>query len=362
MKRTRIGLFILSNSWGGAEESVYNIASHLNKNEFEVHLFINEFLKNSYSKIKDVEVHNLGQLESNKKLKKIFSLISIRTQLLKTIKESKVQLIHAQLENTILVIGMSFRKLNIPLVFTLRGDETKIYHSPKTLEQKLIHIILGKILKDRNTTVTSISYWLTKDFDEKYKKEIVVISNGVDCKVFRPLKMKSPNKRKNTILFVGRFVKGKGISDLVKVAKELKECRFLFVGKGPMGKLMKLSNTIDLGFKKREQVVKLYNKATIFTLPSRHEAFGLVALEAMACGKAIVASNLGASDYVESGKDGILIEPGNRFQLKAAIVHLMENNMLREKIEKNARKKALEYDINQTILRYQDLYKKTIVR
>lgn len=359
MKKIKIGLFILSNSWGGAEEGVYNIASNLNKSEFEIHLFINDFIYNNYSEIRDVKIHNLGQLESNKKLKKILSAIKIRSQLLKVVKESQVQLIHAQLENTLLVIGMSFRKINIPLIFTLRGDETKIYHSPKTLEQKIIQIIIMYMFRRKNTTITSISKWLKKDFKDKSKSQIVITPNGVNCKIFKPIKTK---KIKNTVLFVGRLVKGKGITDLLNVASELKDYEYIFAGRGPMGKLIIYANTKYLGFKNREQLVKLFNEATICAFPSHREAFGRVGLEAMACGKAIVASDLGFSDYIENGKDGILIEPGSRLQLKEAIVSIMENSTLRARLEVNARRKALKYDITHTVSRYEDLYKKMIIK
>ena len=92
-----------------------------------------------------------------------------------------------------------------------------------------------------------------------------------------------------------------------------------------------------------EELVKLYNQATICIFPSYRESFGLVGLEAMSCGRAVIATPLGFSEYIENGKDGIIIPAKDENALKNAIVDLMTNEKKRKMLEKNARKKALKY-------------------
>lgn len=347
----------MSNSWGGAEESVYDLAKMLNKKYFDVNLFINDFLYGRYGCIEGINVFNLGSLESSKKLQKICTICKIQSRLFKAIKKTGVELVHANLENSLLVLNANLRKLRIPVIFTLRGEETRIYHLRKTLEHKLIHVFLKKMIKDEKTTVTAVSNWLVRDFSNELKSRVLVIHSGVDCHEFKPLKTE---RRKDTILYVGRLIKSKGIDDLVEVAKELPEYEFLFAGSGPLSKIINLSNTKYLGFKRRGEVIKLYSQAGICAFPSYAEGMPNVGLEAMACGRAVVATYPGFSEYVESGKDGVLIEPGNRRQLKESIVTLMENSQLREIVEVNARKKALSYSLNKSIVKHQDLYKKVV--
>ena len=290
MKKLRLGLLVLSNSWGGAEESIYNMAKNIDKKEFAVSLLVNEFLCDRYKDIRSVSVVNLGRLESNKKIQKVYTLIKIRSRLFESVKKYRIEIIHARLENSLILLGTMLNKPSVPLVFTLCGDETKIYHNPKTLEQKLIRMFLNRMLKDNDVTVTSVSNWLVKDFDKENKTKIKVISNGVDINKFRPLKLRRFNK---SILFVGRYVEGKGIEDLLKVARQLKNYKFIFAGKGPLVSLLKLENTKDIGFQRRESLIKLYSQVTLCTFPSYSEGMPMVGLEAMACGTPVVASYVG---------------------------------------------------------------------
>lgn len=359
MRKLRLGIFILSNSWGGAEESVYNIAKNIDKNGFTVHLLVNEFLWDRYKAIDSINVINLGRLESNKKVQKVYTILKIRSRVFASVKKYHLEVIHARLENSLIVLGAGIRKLDIPAIFTLSGDETKIYNHPETLEHHIIRMILARMLTDENTVVTSISTWLAKNFDEKESSRITVIPNSVNCNKFKPLKM---TRRNNTVLYVGRYVKGKGIEDLIKVAGRLKGYKFMFAGTGPLKNLICLPNTKDLGFVDRETLAVLYNRAAVCVFPSHREAFGLACLEAMACGATIVATAVGFSDYVENGVNGVLIGPGNFGQLKKAIVKLMKNPSWRRSLGKNARKKALKYDVKRLIRIYQDLYHQVVAK
>src|SRR3990167_7397427 len=311
MKKLRLGLLVLSNSWGGAEESIYNMAKNIDKKEFAVSLLVNEFLCDRYKDIRSVSVVNLGRLESNKKIQKVYTLIKIRSRLFESVKKYRIEIIHARLENSLILLGTMLNKPSVPLVFTLCGDE-------------------------------------------KNKTKIKVITNGVDINKFRPLKLRRFNK---SILFVGRYVEGKGIEDLLKVARQLKNYKFIFAGKGPLVSLLKLENTKDIGFQRRESLIKLYSQVTLCTFPSYSEGMPMVGLEAMACGTPVVASYVGFGEYIDNRVDGLIIEPGNIIQLKRAILKLMENSNLRKRLGKNARKKALKYDIKRVVLKYQDLYR-----
>jgi hypothetical protein len=87
-----------------------------------------------------------------------------------------------------------------------------------------------------------------------------------------------------------------------------------------------------------KELVTWYQKADIFVLPSSHEAFPLVILEAMACETPVVASSIGdIPDIIQDGATGFLVEPGSSEELSQKIIELLEDDELRERMGKRAR-------------------------
>jgi len=240
-------------------------------------------------------------------------------------------------------------------VFTLHGGEINDYYFKKGFYQLLKNHFLNKAF--REDTIVSPSKWQIKKLKKELRKKITIIPNSVNTDEFRPLGIK---KEKNSILFVGRFVEIKGVNELLSVAKNFPEYTFYFVGWGPLGERINLNNTKNLGVKSREELVKLYNKSTICVFPSHRESFGIAALEAMACSKPVITTKKGFSEFIENGKDGIIIDSKNEISLKNSIKKLMEDSNLRETMGKNARKKALMYKHEYTVRKYLRLFQKLV--
>ena len=88
-----------------------------------------------------------------------------------------------------------------------------------------------------------------------------------------------------------------------------------------------------IGYVPDELMAPYYRQAKLFVLPSKFEPFGMTTLEAMACGTPVIASNLGGiKENFTSGKDGILVDPSNKEELSNAMLELLENKELAEKI------------------------------
>jgi len=105
------------------------------------------------------------------------------------------------------------------------------------------------------------------------------------------------------------------------------------------------SRTIFAGRVEDEELPQYYALSDFLVLPStdKAEAFGLVAVEAMASGKAVIASNLpGVRKNVEEGKTGLLVEPNNVKGLSGAINYLVENESTAKRMGINGRRKAEE--------------------
>ncbi|MCD6101422.1 MAG: glycosyltransferase family 4 protein [Candidatus Marinimicrobia bacterium] len=157
---------------------------------------------------------------------------------------------------------------------------------------------------------------------------------------------------KPIVLFVGRTNDPrKGLDLLLKAFKKILEkidVMLLVVGGGNQTKPRKIAESLGIsknvfftGFVDETTLKKCYALCDVYVCPSRLEGFGLVILEAMACGKAVVASNSGAIPEVV-GNAGILVEPGDTDALAGAIIELLRDPRKRRKLEKKAIKRIHE--------------------
>ena len=143
--------------------------------------------------------------------------------------------------------------------------------------------------------------------------------------------------------FVGRLVPYKGIEFLIRAMENVK-ARLWIVGTGPLEASFKrlaaakgiADRVVFLGHVADEDLLAYYHACDIFTLPSvtNQEMFGLVQLEAMACRKPVVSTNLptGVSWVNQHGKTGYCVAPGNPAELASALRHLMDNPNLRSEM------------------------------
>nr|WP_254873311.1 glycosyltransferase [Marinitoga sp. 1138] len=215
---------------------------------------------------------------------------------------------------------------------------------------------------------TSPNIVKTSKILKKYNKNIKVIPLFVDTKHFY---YRENNKRSylikkfnisnqeeiKIILYVGRFGRYKGLNYLIKAISKLpKNYKLVLIGKGPKEKeLRKLVNELKLINRvlflnpvKYEELPLYYSAADVFVLPSidRGEAFGLVALEAMACGIPGITTELGTgTTYHNINKvTGLHVPPMNEKALANAILEIINNNM-KEKNKEKIRKRAEEFSI-----------------
>jgi glycosyltransferase involved in cell wall biosynthesis len=152
----------------------------------------------------------------------------------------------------------------------------------------------------------------------------------------------------------------KGLGEIFSAAKTLPNYEFWLVGDPTTGNIRvpRLANVKILGFVDHDAIVRYYNQASVCVFPSYWENFPLVGLEALACGKAIIATRMGFSEFVENGQDGLLIEPRRPDQLVESIKYLMQDGAARAKLERNARSKALKYDWGVIMEMYRNIYRK----
>ena len=155
------------------------------------------------------------------------------------------------------------------------------------------------------------------------------------------------------VLFAGRHVYDKGVDVLIEAARIIlsrrRDVKFVIAGDGPMRfHLMWLASVYGLGEKilftgrlSDEELYRAYKLADVVVIPSRYEPFGIVALEAMASGKPVVASRVGGlSEVVVDGETGILVPPGDPEALAQAIETLLYDPVLAKKMGATGRRRV----------------------
>lgn len=347
----KIGILLISEIFAGAERTIKELLIHSNKKDYI--LLVNEEIYDYYNNL-GIKLYNLGLVFNQPKAKRLFRIKNILKQVNKIIEDENIAILNPILDYSFLLSILTKRETKV--ICSLHGDEIeRLKEISRFIQSKIIKRALKNSIK-----LISVSKGLVSNIPKKYKQKTVVIPNGVDSQVFKPLK--KLKQRKNVILFVGRFIEIKGIQEILNVAKKLHQYEFWFAGQGELEKEIKGKNIKNLGFKTTEELVKLYNQATISICPSYRESFGLVGLEAMSCGRAVIATPLGFSEYIENGKDGIIIPSKDEDALKNAIVDLMINEKKRKMLEKNARKKALQYSWDKIANRYMEVFREVITK
>lgn len=156
-------------------------------------------------------------------------------------------------------------------------------------------------------------------------KHIIEIPSGVE-KEFIGNAISSHNETYRKFVFLGRAERRKGITELNEVLQKLisenQNFRFEFIGPIPDSMKIKHESVTYHGEIRDTQKIKsLLSQNDVLVCPSWSEGFPNVILEAMACGLAIIATNVGAVAAMVSDKNGWLIEPANKQQLEAALIN-----------------------------------------
>ena len=212
------------------------------------------------------------------------------------------------------------------------------------------------IFKNIADLYIAISKQMQKEFAELGipSNKIKYLPNSVDTEIFHPIEKKD----NNLILFVGRMTFGKGIHVLLEALGYLsKKVHLVIIGPSDwdVEYFMEMLRRIDnenkrglhkityLGAQEPINIIKWYQQASIFVLPSFREAFPVVNLEALACETPVIATNIGGiPEVIQHGKNGILIPPNNAIKLAEAIQYLLDNKDVRAKFGREGRKSVVE--------------------
>ncbi|HEY7970268.1 MAG TPA: glycosyltransferase family 4 protein [Candidatus Limnocylindrales bacterium] len=210
-----------------------------------------------------------------------------------------------------------------------------------------------------------------KHFIERYfPGEYKVIPNGVDIDRFqRSVPIARWQDGTSNILFVGRFEPRKGLLELLKAYRLLHktgcDCRLLVVGSGPLARearryvaTRRLRGVEFLGRVSDEEKAQLFRTADVYASPATGgESFGIVLLEAMASGTAIVASDIhGYKGVVRRGREALLVPPRDSKAIAGAIGRLLGDDAERRAMGEAGRLRAEEFSWPRVTAKVDDFY------
>jgi len=370
---------------GGVEIYIYYLSKELVKLGHEVSLLTSQIPHTKkYEKIDGIEVFRvptLGKLTS----------IPLMPSLFRESLRLNADIIHGHLPHPIVyelaVLSHIFRK--IPLVLTIQNlTNAKVVGSSQKLKMlisELYSTFMGNFSLSFADRIITTTHQYIQAFRtlRRLQNKITVIPNGVDIQKFSPnpahtLKNDLNLMRNKIILFVGLLRpshKYKGLDYLLEamklVKKQIPNAKLLIVGGGKLqsfyevfcDKLGLADSVSFIGAVPHSLIESYYNLADLFVLPSinQEEGFGIVILEAMACGKPVIVTSIaGVSEIISHEKVGYIVPPKNHEALARAIIQILSDDTLADSMGRNARtfteKKCTWKEIaKQTLLVYKEL-------
>lgn len=320
----------------------------------------------TFYSIKNVKVKGFSWLLTRKKIGKLIDALYF---------EKKIDLVEAPDWTGI----TSFMKINCPIVIREHGTDTYFCHldSRKVKFKNYIH---EKIALRKASGVIAVSEFTGNLTNKLFKlnRPFTVIPNAVDSSFFVPENQVS----NDTILYFGSLIRKKGLLELPLIFNEVvaqnPHAKLILIGKDVPDILTKsastwqmmqllfsekaLKNTLYKGGVDYAEIKNIIIGATVCVFPSFAEALPVSWLEAMAMGKPVVASNIGwASEIVDDGVDGFLVNPKEHQLYAAKILQLLDDSNLRSSFEKNARTKICErFDLEIVVAKNIAFYRSVI--
>ena len=273
----------------------------------------------------------------------------------KAISEFKPDVIHAQ---HIWLLAWLAKKTGIPYAVTAHGTDLMGFQKSTRFREYATQAAEGA---KRIITISNDNDELVRQLFPECAGKTLFMRNGYDTERFYPEKLTQAQvlarhdikPLKRLVLFSGKLAHFKGVDVLLEAARLYEGDRpgsilTLLAGDGELSTQLRkqkedlrLKNVHFLGFLDVPQLRSLYSVADVSVAPSRREPFGLVAVEALACGSPVVATNQGGLPDIINDDVGALVDVDDAFALSSAIL-----NELYRPDRKERRKFAAKYALD----------------
>jgi glycogen synthase len=314
----------------------------------------------------DSPTHKFGDFE-DEKFKKIVEPLDINLQWISAMRG--IDIVHCHTWYSHFAGVLASNLYQVPLVLTTHSLEP---HRPWKSEQLgkggySMSCWIERTAYQNAHGIIAVSNEMKRDVVELYgvnPEKVKVIYNGIDPEFYHPifddsiLKKYNINPEKPFMLFVGRITRQKGISELIKAIPQINpNAQIVLCAGAPDTPQIaeECKNLIAEAQKTRDGIIwiqemvphadlrVLYSHAAVFATPSQYEPFGIINLEAMACGTPVVGSKVGGiPEIIVEGETGYLVPLGESFKSSFAekLNILLDNPELSKKMGEASRKRA----------------------
>lgn len=365
--------------WGGIGTYIYNIAHALSERGHSVHILSLAYKTHpEYKEQKtgkgSIHIHRIKPVRFPtpilnhfffRSLEIIKFNLTIILKFKKLLNSEKFDIIEAPEWRSEAFLLSFIKPKGVPLIIKCHSPSlllNEIYKNPPTLDSRIVDLIERTTVRNADLIV-SPSRSLASIVSEKMGikiEDIKIISNPLDSEAFSPLPQPVPQIDKGLkVLFVGRLDRLKGAHIFVEsipiILKDIPDAIFILIGRdtntSPENSSMKSylerlippeikNKVIFSGNVERGSLINYYRESDICVVPSFYENFPNTVLEAMSCGKAVVASNTGGiPEVIEDGISGLLVKTGDAKDLAEKVIMLLKKRDMRENIGINARKR-----------------------
>ena len=303
--------------------------------------------------------------------------LALSSKLVDMVKLHGIELLHVHYAIPHAYAGYMAKKMleeegiYIPMVTTLHGTDITLVGNHPFYKPAVTFSI------NNSDAVTSVSESLKEDtlrlFD--IKKEIHVVPNFIDTEKYNNPYSECDrdliaHKDEKIITHISNLRQVKRIDNVIEIFERILEkmpARLIIVGEGPEKKPSKklckekgiYDNVLFVG--NSHEVDKILCFSDLFLLPSEHESFGLVALEAMACGVPVISSNAGGLPEVNiQGESGFLSDIGDVDDMSKNALKILESTETHAKFKQNARKIATNFETKNIVPLYEEVYEKAL--
>lgn len=328
--------------------------------EFVEHVYLHETLVTTYPVLRTPSYD--------------FSLAALMA---KVADEYDLDVIHAHYAMPFAVCAYLARQMtqrDVKIVTTLHGTDVTVLAQDERLKQVI------KLGLEKSDAVTAVSRSLIDQTKALFEtdKDIECVYNFIDTDVFRPgagvdirRSLAQPGER--VILHMSNFRAVKRIDDVIDVFSSIVQempAKLVLVGEGPdYSRARQRVHALHLEpfvhfLGKQDEVAPLVAAADLLLLPSEKESFGLVALEAMACGIPVIGSVAGGiPEVVEHGVTGFLAAVGDVNQMARDALYLLRDESRYKMFSTNARLRAsTHFQIQDRVSEYEAIYRKVCGR
>lgn len=296
------------------------------------------------------------------------------------IRRIKPTIVHTHTSKAGVLGRIAAKILKVPVIIhqphgLALGEAWEVLDIPQNPFMRKLLIMLEKSLAKFTTKFITYTEIETKEhlfYGIGKKEQFVTIPYGLDlscfCDKLNNVSRKSPKNRSPIIGSVGRLVTSKGYQYLIEamasVKQQFPDIKLFVVGGGPLkneleSSVKKLGLTDNIQFLGvKDDIPQFLSSIDIFVLPTLYESFGIVLIEAHACKKPVVVSDVGSiSAVIKDGETGLLVPPRNPHAIAEAIIRLLRDEELYKKLcEAGFEYAKRNYGIKKVMEKIEEMY------